>query len=226
MSQDTVKAADLYLGRGEVYFDRFDAAGARTGERFLGNCSAFSLDLNDDTRQKYSSAEASSPLLKQVNVRRTPSVSITLDEWSQDNLELFFMGTARATLAQTGATKAAYVPPAARVVQGRWLPLEDPVGTFRRGTVTKPLTLVTVKSTGGTPTYVLGTDYNVDLISGRVYIVRGGAIATGAALEIGFTYPTLATTDAPYVEAGTSNFIEGFLRFKSRQAAGPSKEIE
>lgn len=225
MSQDTVNPNDLYLGRGEVYFDRFDGSGARTGERFLGNCTVFEIQTTDEIREKYSSAEATAPLLKQVNVRRTPEISIEMDEWNKDTLELFFMGVQRNLLV-TGASAANYVPPAARVVKGRWFPLENPAGTPRRGTVAEPISAVVVTGPGGTPTYVLGTDYNVDLISGRVYVIPAGAITDGAALEVDFTYPTFTTTDAPYVEAGTSNFIEGFVRFKSRQATGPSMEVE
>jgi len=225
MSQDTVNAADLYVGRGEVYFDRYDANGARTGERFLGNCSAMEISIADETREKYSSAESTAPLLKQLNVRRTPEVSITLDEFNQDTLELFEMGTATG-LVVTGAAASNIVPPAGRVVKGRWLPLESPSGTPRRGTVALPITALNVTGPAGTPTYVLGTDYLADLVSGRIYIIPGGAIATGGALEIDFTYPTLTAAGAPYVQAGTSNFIEGFLRFKSKQAAGPSMEIE
>jgi hypothetical protein len=225
MSQDTVNAGDLYLGRGEVYFDRFDASGLRTGERFLGNCTVFEISIADELREKYSSAEAGSPLLKQVNVRRTPEVAISLDEFNPDTLELFFMGTAKFLL-QTGASAANYVPPAARVVKGRWFPLENPAGTPVRGTVAEPLTAVVVTGPAATPVYVLNTDYKVDLISARIYVMPSGAIATGGALEVDFTYPTFTTVDAPYVEAATSSFIEGFLRFKSKQAAGPSMEVE
>lgn len=225
MSQDTVNAADLYLGRGEVYFDRFDASGLRTGERFLGNCSVFKIGLTDETKEKYSAAEATAPLIKQVNTRRTPEISITLDEYDQDKLALFHMGRATG-LAQTGASATNIVPPAGRVKKGAWFPMESPVGTPRRGTVALPITAVTLTGAAGTPVYVLGTDYSVDLVSGRVYIIPGGAILDGGALQLNFTFPTLTATTAPYVEAGTSNFIEGFLRFKSKQATGPSMEVE
>ncbi len=225
MSQDTVNPADLYLGRGEVYFDRFDASGLRTGERFLGNCTVFEITTNDELREKYSSAEATSPLLKQVNIRRTPEIAIVLDEFNTDVLELIFMGTAK-NIAQTGASRANYVPPTARVKKGRWFPLEDPDGTVRRGTVAQPLSAIVVTGPASTPTYVLNTDYKVDLVSGRIYVIPAGAIADAASLEVDFTYPTLSGTMLPYVEAGTSSFIEGFVRFKGKQAAGPSMEVE
>jgi hypothetical protein len=208
-----------------VYFDRYDANGLRTGERFLGNCTTFEIATADEIREKYSSAESTSPLLKQVPVRRTPEIAIVFNEWNQDNLELFFMGTAK-NLLQTGASAVNYVPPAARVVKGRWFPLEDPVGTVRRGTVAEPLSAIVVTGPAGAPVYVLNTDYKVDLVTGRIYVIPAGAIATGGALEVDFTFPTFTTTDAPYVEAGTSSFIEGFVRLKTKQAAGPSMEVE
>ena len=148
MPSDVVTPADLYIGRGEVYLDRLDANRARTGERFVGDAPSFAISTDDEVREAYSSAESTAPLLKQVNVRRTPSIAIALREWNPENLELIFMGTAK-NFAQTGASKSNYVPPAARVKQGYWFPLEDPAGTPRRGTVASPLSAVVVTGPAG-----------------------------------------------------------------------------
>lgn len=222
---NTVNPQDLYIGRAEVYIDVLDANRARTGERFLGDCPGFGFSIADELRDKYSSAEATAPLIKSVNVRRTPEATITLDEWNKENLALAFMGSA-GFFAQTGASKANYVPPTARVKQGYWFPLEDPTGTVRRGTVAEPLTAVVVTGPSATPVYALGTDYLVDLVSGRIYVIVGGAIADGAALEVDFTFPTLSGSDAPYLQIGTLNTIEAYIRLKSKQATGPSMEME
>lgn len=226
MPSNVVVPGDLYIGRGEVYIDRLDANRARTGERFVGNCTVFSISTQDETREKYSSAEATAPLLKSVNVRRTPEILIALDEYNMENLALAFMGTSNATFAQTGASASNVVVPTGRVKQGYWFPLESPSGTPRRGTVAEPLSALTVETSPGAVAKVLGTDYEVDLVSGRVYVKPGGGITDGEALQVDFTYPTLSSTDAPYVIAGVSNFIEAYVRVKTKQAAGPSMEAE
>ena len=40
---EVVNGNNILLGRGKIYFDRFDANGARTGELFLGNCPTFEI---------------------------------------------------------------------------------------------------------------------------------------------------------------------------------------
>ena len=46
---EVVNGNNILLGRGKIYFDRFDATGARTGELFLGNCPTFvRINANQD----------------------------------------------------------------------------------------------------------------------------------------------------------------------------------
>lgn len=220
MALDVVNPADLLIGRGEVYADRLDASRARTGERFIGNCTVFSTTIEDEVRDKYSSAEATAPLIKSVNVRRTPSMSIAMNEVNQENLELLFMGT-KTNFAQTGATKSNYVPPAARVKKGYWFPVEDPAGTARRS-----ISAVTVTGPSASPTYVVDVDYKLDTTRGRIYVIPGGAIADAAALEVDFTYATITGTTLPYVQLGVSNVIEAYIRVIGKPATGPTLEGE
>jgi len=220
MPQNTANAADVYIGRGEVYVDRLDANRARTGERLVGVCDSFTIQTSDEVRDKYDTTKATTPLLKSVNVRRTPEISILLSEWNPENLELALMGT-RQNFAQTGATKLNYIPPAARVKKGYWFPLEDPAGTERR-----TVSAVVVTGTGGMPTYVATTDYVVDTVAGRIYVVPAGAITDGLALEVDFTYATISGTTLPYVRAGVSNFIEAYVRVIGKPATGPTQEVQ
>lgn len=77
---------------------------------------------------------------------------------------------------------------------------------------TKPaISALTVKGQSGTPTYVLDTDYTVDLASGTITRKAGGAIAAGATVQLGFAYldpikPTAAdiigTVDVNGVRSG------------------------
>lgn len=60
------------------------------------------------------------------------------------------------------------------------------------GTASKPV----VKNSGGTVTYVEGTDYTVDYINGLITAKSGGALTASEAITVGFSYadPTKVTT--------------------------------
>ncbi len=208
----------LLLGRGKLYFDRFTDLGVKTGERFLGNCTRLEATTTDDLREKYSSATEDSPLMKSVNVRRTMELALTLDEFDPENVALALMGEAGYLAAQTGAAVTAEAH--ADVIQGRWYKLAY------RGKTGTPITALSVKGAGGTPTYTITTDYLVDLVGGRVYIVEGGTITSGSDIQVAYTYPTTTATDIPKVVAGTKNTVEGMLRFIGDPAAGPVYECE
>ncbi len=208
----------LLLGRGKLYFDRLNSSGAHTGERFLGNCTRLESTTTDDLREKYSSATHDSPLMKSVNVRRTQELAITLDEFDPENLALALMGETgyHATQAATPITNEVITA----VQPDRWYKLA------KRGTIALPISAVTVTGPSGSPTYTITTDYLVDLVSGRIYIVPGGTITAGSNIEVDYTPPSFAATTLPKVVAGTANTIEGFLRFIGDPAAGPVYECE
>ncbi len=41
--------AEIFIGAGKVYFDRFDSNGNSTGKRFLGNCPKFEITPSSDS---------------------------------------------------------------------------------------------------------------------------------------------------------------------------------
>lgn len=205
------KVADgnnLLLGRGKIYFDRLSGM-TPTGERFLGNCSALTITTTDELHDKYSSAEATAPLLKSANVRRTVEFALTLDEFTKENLALVLMGAVSA-LAQGSGTVTNEVLTAVQ---------KDTYWRLAKRNVS----LLTVTGPSGTPSYTAGTDYEVDAVTGRIYIIPGGTIANGVNLEVDYTYG--ADTSAT-VQGGVSNVIEGSIRFIGDPAAGPIYECE
>jgi len=208
MSKDA-NGANLLLGKGKVYFDRFTSAGAATGERFLGNCERFEITTTDERVQKHSSAEAAAPLLASAVTRRTPEVAITLDEFTKENIALVLMGDESA-LAQSAdsVTDEAHNG----VKQGRYYKL-----AYRN------VSSVVVTGEGGTPTYVLNTDYEVDAVTGRIYIVPDGSITDDTNVLVSYDY---AADTSAYVKGGSASKIEGSMRFKPDPSAGPKWEVE
>ncbi len=196
---------NLRLGRGEVYFNRF-AAGVGTGERFLGNVTGLTFATSDETVSKYSSVEAASPLLKEVNIRRTVEATLTLDEYTADNLALALSGTV-STPAQTSGT--AVTVSITNVVKGR----SYPIGAFNISNV-----VVEVASVAKT----LGTDYLLDTTWGLIHILETGTIAAAATVDVEFDRASI--TSYKKIAGGDAN-IEGSLRYISANAAGANEML-
>lgn len=80
------------LGRGRLYFAPYDSNGNMLGERALGNAPAFTFSLATEKLEHFSSMTGLKVKDKTVVTQVTPSVSFTLDEMSEDNVEMLFMG--------------------------------------------------------------------------------------------------------------------------------------
>ncbi len=199
-------AANLLLGRGAVYFDRF-AAGTitRQGEVHLGNVTKLEITTTDEVKEKYSSMVSTSALLKAVNTKRTVEVKLTADEFSLANMALALMGS-EGTLTQA-ASSATDETITTSAKQGRWYPLAK-------------RNVSSVVITGK----VEGTDFTVDVETGRIYIIPGGTIADGSSVTVAsYSYGTI---DYKTIVGGNANQIEGYLRFIGDPATGPEFELE
>lgn len=206
---EVVNGNNILLGRGKVYFDRFDASGARTGELFLGNCPTFEITPTSEEIKKYSSADKAADLIASDVLRTTLALRIVGDEFSKENLAMALFGD-NATLSQTGSSVTDEV--IANVLQGRYYPLSK-----------RQVSAVTVTGPSGSPVYDVNDDYKVDAVPGRIYIVEGGAIADASNIEVDFTYDTIAL---PVVRGMNQTSVKGYLRFVSDPARGPKYECE
>lgn len=223
MPSNVVNASSIYLGRAEVFVDLFSSGTAKTGERFLGNVSAFELSTEDDVLDFYSSAEETSPLVKSVNRRRTPSISFTMNEFDEYNFALAMMGE-RGFATQSAATVTDEAVATASTKKGHWVQLGGATPT--RTIDDSPAPVVRSAAGGGGTLYVEGTDYIVDYVRGRLFIVTAGAIPDAGPIFV--TYGTLAIVAPalPIVKGGTKSFLEAFMRVIGRPATGPVWEIE
>jgi hypothetical protein len=221
MSSNVAAGGNLLLGHGEVYFDRLSSTGAKTGERFLGNVSALSISMSNEVKEKYDSVTAAGNLLARVITRTTAELSLTMTEFTAKNLALFALGDDSSPVTQTGASVVAESLNGGTAIPSTdaWYPLAF------RGSVANPISAVTVKV--GASTKVLGTDYLLDLVGGRVYIIAGGSIVAGTSIvTVDYTYPTLTagSTALDRVLAGTRADVTGLLRFIGVPASGPKWE--
>jgi len=81
------------LGKGVPYFARLLSPGVFDAERDLGNAPTFSINVDIETLEHFSSRSGINRKDLEVISQISPNVSFTLDEINADNLELIFLGT-------------------------------------------------------------------------------------------------------------------------------------
>ena len=207
------------IPRGRVFFDRFDALGAKTGERYLGNCPGFTVAIKSEKAEHYSSESG----LRQKDLSIVTQVdrtgTLTVDNLSLDNLALFIAGEL-ATLVQSADSE---VTEELDVLQGRYYQLgvteQNPVGA-------RDISGLVVQATDSSAThYEEDEDYEVDEALGRVRILTGGDIAPlGTAETVSFTYAQAGTS---WDQAATSTVSEltGAIRFVADNASGANRDV-
>lgn len=201
---------NLMLGRGKLYFDRFvNNTTTKTGEFDLGNVTAFDLTPKPTIKKKYESMDPSSLLYAQAVTQQDLTLKVTGDEYSLKNLAAALLGT-EGTFVQTSTSTITAGALTSLPLNGAWYP-----------TGYRSITVTDVKQ--GSTVGVLGTDYNVDLVTGRIQIFTTGlftaATATvwdGSAAAV--TYNTVALS--------TVGLVEGYLRFIGNPVKGPVYEYE
>ena len=108
--------------------------------------------------------------------------TMALEASTQDNFPLFIKGIALEDGGQTArvATQAAYTSNSQGVIQ---LPVDNVAN------------LVITPAGGGNP-YLAGTDYTLDAVNGIITRATGGAIPSGATVNVVYTYSETVTAVA------------------------------
>lgn len=203
---EAVNGNNILLGRGKIYFDRFDALGAKTGELFLGNCPTFEITPSPEEIKKYSSATKAADLIASDVLRTSLGLRIVGDEFSKENLAMALFGDTSVIPAAAGTLSEYFTP----VLQGRYY-----------GLLHRPIISCAVMDYSSDPVYVLNVDYKVDMVSGRVYIIEGGGIADGTGIQVFYQWNH---ADIPIVRGMNQTSVKGFLRFIGDPGRGPKYE--
>ncbi|MDP4074954.1 hypothetical protein [Acidovorax sp. A1169] len=210
------------IPRGRVYFDPFDANQLPTGEIYLGNCPGFTLQVETEKAEHYSSEEGLREKDEALVVQVNRTGNVTCDNFSADNLALFLSG-AKSTTNQAAATIAGE---AHSVGGGLYYQLGE---TNDNPSGARDVTDIVVTSADGATTYDVGDDYNVDPALGRVQIVKGGAIDIAAAaapskrvgVSIGYKTTARAWTR---VTTGSKTELSGRMRVVASNASGTNRD--
>lgn len=202
------------ISRGRVYFDPYDANEQLTGEIDLGNCPGVSITISTEKKDHFSS---------QTGLRQKDATwLLQVDRTGKISCDNFSPANAALWLAGTSTTKSQVATPVTdeerTVLQGRQYQLGatalNPLGV-------RNVTAVTLAPAAGGTAYVAGDDYNVDLATGRVQIIEGGAIANNSAVKFGYT-PVAASFES--VQSGGKAELTGALRIVSDNAAGGNRD--
>jgi hypothetical protein len=209
---------NILLPTARVLIDRLDAAGARTGMRFVGEASDFTLTPNDETVKIYSHVSPARELLAQNTIRRGGDFSMELREFTQENLALALSGTElSATQTPGGSFGSGAGDPvggAATICKGgRWYAVS------KLGIAVSPAPVMKHTTIGGT--VVPTTDYYVDYASGLVYIVAGGA-ADNKLLWLEYTYGVVTQK----IVSGADTTVKAYLHLIEEPANGPALHVE
>jgi hypothetical protein len=154
-----------YLGSGKVFMKEY---GAAAGLKFIGNVSALAFAVTEDTKELKDYTQPGGGTYNEV--RRVSSIEMTLTghDFSPDNLARVLYGSTTAITA--GAVSNEVVT----AYKDSLVPLAN---------IPSAITLVTGPS--GTPTYTVGTDY--ELTEAGLFIPATSTIADAASLEVDYT---------------------------------------
>lgn len=167
----------LKLGKGSLLLDQL-IAGVAQGFDFAGNCSAITIAADVTTVQKFSSTQASAPLIGRSVTQVAYNMTATLDEFNFSMLKKFLLAE-EATANQ--ALDAAATLQIADVVVGRY---------YQLGARQVSAVVVNVGST----LMVLNTDYTLNSEFGIVRPIPGGAILDDDTLDVEWSQAALAIT--------------------------------
>lgn len=238
---------NILLGSGHLFIDVLGAAGARTGERYLGDAAGATLAVESERVQVFS---GSGPVARQlVNKVRslTRRLSATLHDVSMENLALF-VGAGDAVGSETDA--AARVGDAAAealtVRRGRWYQLgvsaARPAGVraVRDATAAGKTAGAHDADHGGAAALIVttaaaaavanntvarATNYAVDAANGRVYILPKAAdISDGDTVYVHYT-PVAEAARAQVATPATPQDVRAAVRYIEETATGRGRNL-
>jgi hypothetical protein len=94
---------EYQIPRGRVYFDQFDAQGSLTGELPFGNCPEFTVSIESEKSDHYSSEAGLRQKDASVTVEVNRTASMTCDNLSAVNLARYLAGSLETVTQASGS---------------------------------------------------------------------------------------------------------------------------
>lgn len=225
----THKTDDYSLGRGKAYFASLDANELPIEYRDLGNVVELNISVEKEELDHQASREGLKVIDKTVVLSQKVTISsLVMDELNFENIAFFFSG---ASGSESNAAQTGVPTPSGNltvVTQGRWYDLyEDASGkptTDSQGKRIYDIGTVSIDSAEGT-SMVLTTDYTVDTVMGRIFVVDGGSMDAGN-YDVTIAAKPAGAATIDVMRALTSSATEGALKFISENPASNDHQYE
>lgn len=223
------RSADYLLGRGSIEIAPLDSVtGKPLGFRHLGNCTAFSLNIESEKLEHQNSRTGVRTIDREIVLSQKVNVSVTLDEaLNFENLALFFAGTASTITnpaAAGGVTDQLVIQAGA---EGRSYELRKSDGSRLMDINSGSLTVKSgtfVGGAGAATTLTGAGNIEIDPVWGTIFIPSGSSFVDGHA--IWFSYTSAGTEKAvDMVTLQTTSKVSYFLRFKAINPADNDRKI-
>jgi len=158
-------------GQGALLIAERNIDGSPKGFREVGNVSAVNLGVETTVFEHKNSCDGTRGIDLEIVQEINVSLTMTIEHMSKENLADALYGTSNA-VAGASATDEAVV-----AYHDLWSRLEN-----------CQVSSVVVTGTGGTPTYVVDTDYELNAVAGTIKALSTGSISDLDALEVSYTY--------------------------------------
>ena len=194
---------DYTLGGARLFFNDGGQDGA-AGNGFLdlGNIPTFSIERTIAEIEHFAFIASSLSRQKDLNIVTDIGMSFNfaVDELFSQNWNIILFGNGTVSTTQAGGAQSGEAHNAP-VILDRSIFLDETNASS-----------IVVQGSGGTPTYVLNTDYEVvNALTGEVKILSTGSITTGLALEIDYTS---AARTRDRIVPGDDTSIKGSARLE------------
>lgn len=201
------------LGRGELYFARFKP-GTRipVGESYLGNTPEFSLTVEEESLDHFSSDRGIREKDDSVQLEVSRSGSFTADDIDTEKLALFFFGTNDILAVTTASVTDEAL---ADVTPGKYYQLGV---TTNRPTGVRNINPTGFSVSKGATPLTVTTDYIIENETGRLYLVPGGPGGVVDGDDLTVDYGVVAHSRERVISGSTPT--EGQLRLVARNAKG------
>ncbi len=213
----TPSSDNVLLGRGAIFFDRYDANGVSTGFRHLGNCDQFSIGT--ETEKLEMSNYLVQTTAKYASVITSTNIPITISgfEFDTENLALMSLGTSSVVTQSAGtvASDEVLVPATATGLKGKFLK-----------TAFTNISAVVLEQ--GANTLVLNTDYTIfDADVGVIQILASSpTVVDGAAITANYSYAAIIAGDNIKKVAGAVlSECVGKVMFVSNNSTGQDRHV-
>lgn len=169
---------NVKLGKGSLLLDTLTNVGGLTGYDFMGNATALSLSADVSKAQLFSSTQRSAPLIAEDITRIAYNLTVTLSEFTLNNLKKFLLGSLNAKTQNIGSG-VTVSKTGAEVVPGKYVDLG-----YRQIS-----DLAVVRD--GSDALVADVDYVLYSEFGIVKLNEGAAVQAGDDVDFTFDTPAL-----------------------------------